>query len=128
MRILLILASIFFVNSVVADHRFNVRVTNVSGQSVEVRAISIDPKGPGLNSLCAHSQDAFPIVSNGNYTNCTADARKKNWQRRIIVQFHCTDSNIAATMTYPRNGGWFGRNYLNNNSNRYTVAIKKNDC
>ena len=128
MRILLMLSSILVVNSVVADHRFNVRVTNVSGQSVEVRAISIDPKGPGLGSFCTHSQDAFPIVSNGNYTNCTANARKKKWRRRITVQFFCTKSNIAATMTYPRNGGWFDRNYLNNNSNRYRVAIKKNDC
>ena len=100
----------------------------MTGQDVELRGVSIRPKGPGLGSLCDYGLGSFPTIGNGDKANCTASGTTKRWQRRVTVQFFCKGSNIVGTMTYPRNGGWFDRKYLENNSNRYKVAIKKNDC
>ena len=111
-----------------AEHRFNIEISNVSGQNVEMRGVSINAKGPGLDSLCNYGQGAFPVVESGKKTGCIASGHVKNWRRTVSVTFFCQNSNMVGTQTYPRNGSWFNRNHLSSSGNKYKVAIKRNDC
>ncbi len=115
--------------SALAAHDFYVRISNVSGEEVEIRKVEMIPKGPGtFGDWCTFGESDYVTIDDGSNRRCATSAKTERWQRKVKVNFYCNGSNNVGVQTFPRNGGWFNRNYLSDNNNQYKVAIKRNDC